>query len=132
MTKITRNVILDLMPLYLAGEASQDTKELVEEYLETDKELAEMAKQSTTFDLPKDVPVPLEKDQALQLYIGQAPDDHSHGDHWSLYRYRATIFRRDGGVFDRCIVANPIVNNSPSDGSGWGVVILPELLSPKI
>ena len=69
MTKITRNVILDLIPLYLAGEASQDTKELVEEYLETDKELAEMAKQSTTFDLPKDVPVPLEKDQALQLYI---------------------------------------------------------------
>jgi hypothetical protein len=69
MTKITRNVILDLMPLYLAGEASQDTKELVEEYLETDKELAEMANQSTTFDLPKDVPVPLEKDQALQLYV---------------------------------------------------------------
>lgn len=69
MTKITRNIILDLMPMYLAGEASQDTKELVEEYLETDKELAEMAKQSTTFDLPKDVPVPLEKDQALQLYI---------------------------------------------------------------
>ena len=69
MTKITRNVILDLMPLYLAGEASQDTKQLVEQYLETDKELAEMAKQSTTFDLPKDVPVPLEKDHALQLYI---------------------------------------------------------------
>lgn len=69
MKKITRNVILDLMPLYLAGEASQDTKELVEAYLETDKELAEMAKESTTFNLPKDVPVPLEKDQALQLYI---------------------------------------------------------------
>ena len=28
-----------------------------------------MAKQSTTFDFPKDIPVPLEKDQALQLYI---------------------------------------------------------------
>jgi len=69
MTKITRNVILDLMPLYLAGEASQDTKELVEAYLESDKGLAEMANKSTTFDLPKDVPVPLEKDQALQLYI---------------------------------------------------------------
>jgi hypothetical protein len=69
MTKITRNIILDLMPIYLAGEASQDTKELVEEYLETDKELAEMAKQSTTFNLPDDVPVPMEKDQALQLYI---------------------------------------------------------------
>jgi hypothetical protein len=69
MTKITRNVILDLMPLYLAGEASPDTKELVEEYLKNDKELAKMAKESTTFNLPADVPVPLEKDQALQLYI---------------------------------------------------------------
>ncbi len=69
MTKITRNVILDLMPLYLAGEASQDTRELVEEYLKNDKELAKMAKESTTFNLPADVPVPLEKDQALQLYI---------------------------------------------------------------
>ena len=67
MTKITRNVILDLMSLYLAGEASQDTRELVEEYLKTDKELAKMAKESTTFNLPENVPVPLEKDQALQL-----------------------------------------------------------------
>jgi hypothetical protein len=69
MKKITRNVIIDLMPLYLAGEASQDTRELVEEYLTNDKELAEMAKQSTTFNLPTDVPIPLGKDQALQLYI---------------------------------------------------------------
>ena len=69
MTKITRNIIIDLMPLYLAGEASQDTRELVEEYLKNDKELAKMAKESTTFNLPEDVPAPLEKDQALQLYI---------------------------------------------------------------
>jgi len=69
MTKITRNIIIDLMPLYLAGEASQDTRELVEDYLKNDKELAKMAKESTTFNLPTDVPVPLEKDQALQLYI---------------------------------------------------------------
>ena len=69
MTKITRNIILDLMPLYLADEASQDTRNLVEEYLKNDKELAEMAKQSTTFNLPEDIPVPFEKDQALQLYI---------------------------------------------------------------
>ena len=69
MTKITQNVILDLMSLYLAGEASEDTRALVEEYLETDKELAAMAKQTETFDFPKDVPVPLEKDQALNLYI---------------------------------------------------------------
>ena len=69
MKQITRNIILDLLPLYLAGEASEDTRALVEEYLETDKELAKMAKQTATFDLPKDVPVPLEEDQALKLYI---------------------------------------------------------------
>ena len=69
MRKITRNIILDLLPLYLAGEASEDTMALVEEYLETDKELAKMAKQTATFDLPRDVPVPLENDQALKLYI---------------------------------------------------------------
>jgi len=69
MTKITRNVILDLIPLYLADEVSQDTRELVEEYLRIDKELAEMVKQSKTLNLPQDIPVPLEKDQALQLYI---------------------------------------------------------------
>ena len=69
MTKITRNIIVDLLPLYLAGEASDDTRALVEEFLETDKELAKMAKQTTSFDLPKDIPVPLENDQALKLYI---------------------------------------------------------------
>ncbi|HKJ39099.1 MAG TPA: hypothetical protein VJ972_10005 [Anaerolineales bacterium] len=69
MKRITRNIIMDLIPLYLAGEASDDTRMLVEEYLETDKELAEMTKQTATFDLPKDIPVPLEKDGALKLYI---------------------------------------------------------------
>lgn len=39
--KVTREVILDLLPLYLAGEASPSTRELVEEYLKQDAELAE-------------------------------------------------------------------------------------------
>jgi len=69
MTKITRNIIVDLLPLYLAGEASDDTRALVEEFLESDKELAKMAKQTAAFDFPKDIPVPLEKDDALKLYI---------------------------------------------------------------
>ena len=37
---VTREVIIDLLPLYLAGEASRDTRALVEEYLEQDPELA--------------------------------------------------------------------------------------------
>ena len=38
---VTREVILDLLPIYLAGEASPATKALVAEYLEQDPELAE-------------------------------------------------------------------------------------------
>jgi len=42
--KVTREVILDLLPLYLAGEASPATRELVEEYLAQDPELARQAR----------------------------------------------------------------------------------------
>jgi hypothetical protein len=37
---ITREVILDLLPVYLAGEASPGTCALIEEYLQQDPELA--------------------------------------------------------------------------------------------
>ncbi len=37
--KVSREVILDLLPLYLAGEASPQTSALVEEYLKHDAEL---------------------------------------------------------------------------------------------
>lgn len=38
---VTREVILDLLPCYLAGEASPATRALVEEYLKQDSELAQ-------------------------------------------------------------------------------------------
>jgi anti-sigma factor RsiW len=41
---VTRDVILDLLPLYVAGEASPATRELVEEYLKGDPELAARAR----------------------------------------------------------------------------------------
>lgn len=37
---VTRNVVKDLLTVYLAGEASTDTRQLVEEYLSSDPELA--------------------------------------------------------------------------------------------
>jgi hypothetical protein len=39
--KVTREVILDLLPVYLAGEASAATRALIEEYVQQDPELAE-------------------------------------------------------------------------------------------
>ena len=48
--KITENIILDLLPTYLADEASRDTRELVEAYLAQNEALAhrmrEMQKQA--------------------------------------------------------------------------------------
>lgn len=41
---VTREVVRDLLPLYLAGEASPATRELVEEYLAQDPELAREAR----------------------------------------------------------------------------------------
>jgi hypothetical protein len=56
--KVTKEIILDLLPVYLAGEASQATCALVEEYLAADPELAQsvrsqQADSSLRMDLPE-------------------------------------------------------------------------------
>ena len=60
--EITREVILDLLPLYLAGEGSPGTRALVEKYLETEPELARMAKQADPSGLLKAVPLTMTED----------------------------------------------------------------------
>jgi len=66
--EITRNVILDLLPLYLASEASADSCAVVKEYLETDPELAEIAKKSAAAEVHGDIPVPLTKEDRMEAY----------------------------------------------------------------
>ena len=68
MMEITRNVILDLLPLYLADEVSADTRTLVEQYLETDPELARVAERSAALELAPDVPVPLTREDRMEAY----------------------------------------------------------------
>jgi hypothetical protein len=66
--KVTRNVIMDLLPIYIAEEASDDTKRLVSDYLERDPELARMAKDVAETDLPDDAPVPLKWEDKMKAY----------------------------------------------------------------
>jgi len=66
--EVTRNVILDLLPLYSANEASADTRALVKEYLETDPELADIASKSGTAELLGDIPIPLTKEDKMEAY----------------------------------------------------------------
>ncbi|MCK5645320.1 MAG: hypothetical protein KAH97_00985 [Anaerolineales bacterium] len=68
MMEITRNVILDLLPMYLADEVSADTRAVIEDYLETDPELAELAKQSAAIEFPVDIPVPLTEEDEMKTY----------------------------------------------------------------
>ncbi len=56
--KVTRDVVKDLLTVYLAGEASGDTRALVEEWLRGDPELARQAEQAARIDLPAAPAVP--------------------------------------------------------------------------
>ena len=65
---ITRNVILDLLPLYLAGEVSSDTKKLVEQYLITQFHLDGSGAKADVLKALEDTPLPLEKEDQMEAY----------------------------------------------------------------
>jgi anti-sigma factor RsiW len=58
---VTHGVIMDLLPLYLAGEASEETRTLVEEYLRRHPELAADVRRS------------VERSGALLAAVSSAP-----------------------------------------------------------
>lgn len=68
MNEVTKNVILDLLPLYLAGEVSEDTVTLVKKYLEANPDLAETAKEMAKADSLNKVPIPFRKESAMETY----------------------------------------------------------------
>ena len=65
---ISRDVIIDLLPLYIAGDASKDSISLVEKYLETDAELAKVAKRTKMLDKSYDLPLPLNQEDQMEAY----------------------------------------------------------------
>jgi hypothetical protein len=67
--KITRDVILDLLPLYLEGEVSEDTSNLVKRYLDSDPELAEIIQHESEFNLSGEVPIPITKEQTMEKFL---------------------------------------------------------------
>lgn len=63
--KITKDVIADLMPLYEAGEASADTRALVEAFLKADPGL--LSERSVDQTLKTAVPPPVEQERRRAL-----------------------------------------------------------------
>lgn len=68
MKEVTKDVILDLLPMYLAGEVSAETAALVKKHLESDSELAEAAKEMAKADSLGKVPIPFKKETAMETY----------------------------------------------------------------
>ncbi len=63
--KITDKVILDLLPLYYAGEASEDTKYLIENYFNKYPEFAKEVDELSIKQLPEDIPLPLKPEDKM-------------------------------------------------------------------
>jgi len=68
MKEITKDVILNLLPLYLAGEVSEVTAEVVKKYLESDPELEETAKEMAKADSLNKIPIPFRKEAAMESF----------------------------------------------------------------
>ncbi|RPI91292.1 MAG: hypothetical protein EHM40_16185 [Chloroflexi bacterium] len=64
--KIPQHVILDLLPLYLAEEVSVETRNLIEEYLKTDPQLAALAGQAKRATSLQEIPVSLKKENEME------------------------------------------------------------------
>jgi predicted anti-sigma-YlaC factor YlaD len=63
---VTREVILDLLPVYLSGEARPATRTLVEEYMKQDPDLAQRIRVQWADNFAKAVPSALPPDLELR------------------------------------------------------------------
>jgi hypothetical protein len=66
--KITRDVVTDLWPVYGSGEASADTRALVEEFLQRDPEFASLVREDHSVRLLAPAPVAPAPDHELQTF----------------------------------------------------------------
>lgn len=81
MTEVSREVIIDLLPAYFSGEASEETRRLVEGYFESDPEFARLARRMN--------------DKLLQAMPVHLPENHEMK---ALRRVRMTITWRVVGL----------------------------------
>lgn len=67
--KVTREVILDLIPLYLSGDASDDTVKLVESFFESDPEFGKQVKNDSDKLFPTNISKPQKKEIEMKSLI---------------------------------------------------------------
>ena len=67
--KVTRDVILDLWPLYESGEASAETRALVEQYLQEDPEFASLVRENGGSKALRPTPLTLPRDSEMETLL---------------------------------------------------------------
>jgi predicted nucleic acid-binding protein len=65
--KVTREVIIDLLPLYVAEEVSEDSRKLVEAFLDQDEDMKRLAERVERTGL-KEIPMTEQKEISLEAY----------------------------------------------------------------
>ena len=63
---VTRDVVIDLLPLYYSKECSRDTKVLVEEYLKADPDFEKLANRFAQNLLSKSIPQRLSEEDEMK------------------------------------------------------------------
>ena len=67
--EINKNIILDLLPIYLSNEASRETGDLVEKYLAENEDIARIVQiQRESLKISSKIPVPLSRDHQITAY----------------------------------------------------------------
>lgn len=67
--EMTRNIILDLLPLYLADEVSEETRIMIETYLQEDPDLARLVKKSANLQFHQpEIEMPLPEKGEKHVY----------------------------------------------------------------
>lgn len=98
---LSREIVLDLLPVYLAGEASDQTRKIVEDYLARDPEIAALV---------------AAEDPALP----QTPDPKPDQEMRSIHRTRGILRRRSwllAGTIFFCLM--PVSVYMGPDGASW-------------
>jgi hypothetical protein len=101
--KITRDVISDLWPLYESGEASGDTRQLIDEFLEDDGEFAKLIRESPETFRTDELP-PLTREREIKTIQMTK----------RLLRLRDWMF-----IFAAFLTFTPLTVYDTSWGSGW-------------
>lgn len=114
--KVTRDVISDLWPLYESGEASDDTRQLIDDFLEHDEEFSKIIRDSQktlrTVDLP---PLTPEKEmKTIQMTK-------------RLLRLRDWLF-----ILAAFLTLTPLTAYDTSWGGGWVIRDHPRVASALI